>query len=476
MEENVTASAPQPEPKKKKFALKVPHTYVLLGMILILCAVLTYIIPAGSFDRVLNEEGREIVVNGSYHVMESNPATPFSVFLAIQEGMVQVADIIFFIFFAYGFVFMTLKTGAMEAGIGTLLRLLKSRVDLIIPIFIVLFGIMGSTIGLYEEVYGLIPVFLGIFISLGYDAIVGGAVVVVGVVSGFAAATTNPFTIGIAQSIAGLPMFSGLNLRIVVFVVFEIAIISYTMHYAHKIKKDPTRSIVYGMDFPMHKTRDSEELKQLKLTPRHKVIMLVFLATIVTMVLGTLKLGWYINEIAAVFLIGMLLIGLIGGYNFSQIADSFVEAVSSVIYGALVIGIARAILIVMQNGMIIDSIVYYMVNALQGASNYVAAIGMVLIQNVLNFFIPSGSGQAAATMPIMAPVADLLGLHRQIAVLAYQFGDGFSNLFWPTVVATECGLMGVPLNKWYKFMAPLFGIFIVLQVVFMCIAVAIGYQ
>lgn len=464
-------------PKPRRFKLKMPHTYILLGMILVFCTVLTYLVPAGQYDRMEDPEtGYEVVVNGTYHRVEQSPVSPFSMFVAIQKGMIEASDIIFFIFFAYSFVHIVLKTGALNAGVGTLMRKLKGMVMLIIPIFMVAFGIMGSTIGIYEEVYGLIPVFLGIFMSMGFDAITGGGVVVIGVVTGFAAATTNPFTIGVAQSIAGVPLFSGIGLRIVVFVVFEILVISYVMLYARKVKAHPEKSIVYGMDMSHMVTMDREEMEKLRLTTRQKLVMLLFVATIAVIIVGTLRFGWYINEITATFIIAALVVGLVGGFGFSKIAELMVEGIGSVIYGALVVGLARAILIVMQDGMIIDTVVYSLVGLLQNANAYVSAIGMMLIQNVVNFFIPSGSGQAATTMPIMAPVADLVGLSRQTAVLAYQFGDGFSNLFWPTVIATECGLMGIPVNKWYKFIGKLFLLFLGLQVIFMCIAVAIGYS
>ena len=194
------------------------------------------------------------------------------------------------------------------------------------------------------------------------------------------------------------------------------------------------------------------------------------------LVIGTLKLGWYLNEMAALFIIMMILIGLIGRLSLGEIADTFIKSCGDMAFGAFVVGIARSIAIVMGEGHIIHTVIYYLSGWVSGASHMASAIGMLFVQNIVNFFIPAGRGQAAATMPLMAPLADNLGLSRQIAVLAYQFGDGFSNLFWPTAVATECAIMRIPIDRWYKFIAPLFCIWFAMQLAFMAIAVMIGYN
>lgn len=340
----------------------------------------------------------------------------------------------------------------------------------------IVFGICGSTFGMYEEVYGLLPAFIGIAIAMGYDGLVGGATVVLGVVTGFAAATLNPFTIGIAQGIAGLPIGSGVWYRIICLVLFEALAIWYVMRYAHRVKKDPSRSIVRDVHFNVDEGMTSEKMEKLPFTGRHKLIMLVFACTIGLLVYGTTQFGWYLSELSALFIIAMFVVGLLGGFGPSEICRKFVEAASEILFGAVVIGVARSLVVVMNEGNIIDSLVYYMSSALTDVPNGIAAVGMVIVQNILNFFIPSGSGQAAVSMPIMANLADSIGMHRQIAVLAFQFGDGFSNMFWPTVIATECGIMGIPLQKWYKFAWPLFIMMFALQVVLIVVATMIGYQ
>ena len=452
--------------EKKKRKLSVPHTYVIIGIILVIVTLMTYVIPAGQYDRVMDEaSGQEIIVTGSYHHVEQTPVGPFKMVTALAEGMVDASDIIFFCFFAYGLVYMMIKTGAFYGGVSALKRVMRGKEILILPVFMIVFGICGSTFGMYEEVYGLLPAFIGIAIAMGYDGLVGGATVVLGVVTGFAAATLNPFTIGIAQGIAGLPIGSGVWYRIICLVLFEALAIWYVMRYAHRVKKDPSRSIVRDVHFNVDEGMTSEKMEKLPFTGRHKLIMLVFACTIGLLVYGTTQFGWYLSELSALFIIAMFVVGLLGGFGPSEI-----------LFGAVVIGVARSLVVVMNEGNIIDSLVYYMSSALTDVPNGIAAVGMVIVQNILNFFIPSGSGQAAVSMPIMANLADSIGMHRQIAVLAFQFGDGFSNMFWPTVIATECGIMGIPLQKWYKFAWPLFIMMFALQVVLIVVATMIGYQ
>ena len=219
-----------------------------------------------------------------------------------------------------------------------------------------------------------------------------------------------------------------------------------------------------------------EQMEALPFTARQKGIIGLFVLTIGILVYGTTQLGWYLPQLSALFLVMSFVVGLVGGYNLSQVCVFLVKASSEVIFGALAVGVARSMSIVMEQGNITDTVIYYLTDMLQGLPREVAAVGMVLVQNIINFFIPSGSANAAVTMPIMAPLADSVGLSRQIAVLAYQFGDGFSNIFWPTSVATECGLMGIPIQKWYKFVTPLFGMILALQIIMIVIATMINYS
>ena len=461
--------------EKQKKPFKIPHTYVILGIIIVIMAILTWIVPAGEFDRVVDEaSGRTLVVPGSYHEVEGNPVGLFRLLTLVQEAMIDSSGIIFFIFFAYAFVYMQMKCGAFDAAVGAMLRKLHEHKMFIIPLFMLIFGLCGSTFGMTEETFGFIPVFMGIAVALRYDALVGGAMVYVGVITGFASATVNPFTIGVAHTIAELPMFSGLWFRCIVFAVFMCVSMWYVMRYAKKVQKEPRLSIVKDVELSAEGLSE-EELMKTEFTVKHKISMLLFLITVILIMFGAIKLGWYINEIAGLFLGMMILVGLIQGYNFSEIAQIFIEACRDIMFGALVCGVAKTILLVMQDGMIMDTFTNAIVGIADTNNKYLSAFMMLITQNLLNFFIPSGSGQAVTSMPIMVPIADMVELPRQVAVLAYQFGDGFSNMIWPTSVATWCGMMKLPMDKWYKFVLPLGGILLALETVFIMIATAINY-
>lgn len=457
--------------KNKLLQVKMPHTYVILTMILLAVVALTYLIPAGEYQRVLDPvSGRMVVIADSFHFTQGVRPGFFDIFLAVQRGYVSAADILFLILFAYAYVYILTDNGALNSLINGLIRSLGRRTYLIIPVGMFFFGLLGSTMGIFEEVYGLIPVFIGIAVALSYDTIVGGAIVFIGVATGFAAATTNPFSVGIAQSLAGVPMLSGLGYRIIIFIVFQAAAILYVMWYAARVKQNPEKSVMFG---EVQDTFQNHQIDQDDMTVRRKISLILFAFTIVLLLYGTMKMGWYIDEIAAMFLMMMIITGAVSGYSATKICKTFIASTQSMVASMLVVGFTRGILLIMQDAMISDTIVYYLSGLLNGQSTYFSAVGMLGIQNIINFFITGSSSQATITMPIMAPVADIVGVSRQTAVLAYQFGDGFSDMFWPTACALNCGLMGVPIHKWYKFMTPLFVIMVILQIIFIMISVVV---
>ena len=463
--------------EKKKFQFKMPHTYVILVAIMVLMLVLTHIIPAGQYDRVEDPvSGMMVVVDGTYHEIDVEAPGIFDLFLALQQGYVESANIMFLIIFSYGFVYVLTKNGTMDKALGTMVRKVGKRVQLLIPITMLVLGILGSTMGIYEEVYGLFPVFVGIFMALGYDAIVGGATIFLGVSLGYAAGTTNPFNIAVAQDVAGVELYSGMGLRWAIFIAFEILAITYLMRYASKVKADPARSLLHGVPIDSVESKGLDDLDGIKMTTRQKLCLLEFFGVIAFLTYSVLNLGWYVDEIAALFLMAMVVAGIISGYSATEICKTFIESTKSMVSSMLIVGFTRGITVLMQQGCITDTIVYNLVNLLENASKYVAAYGMLILQNIIKFFINGSTSQATITMPIMAPTAELVGLSKQIAVLAYQFGNGFADCFWPTSCALCCGLMGgVPLNKWYRFVTPLFLMMLVLEFVFMTIAVWIGY-
>ncbi|MGN1334820.1 MAG: YfcC family protein [Anaerovoracaceae bacterium] len=466
--------------EKKEKKTWSPNPYVLLLIIILICAIATWIIPAGSFERVFDEElERNLVEPGSFEYIESTPVGITGFLESIFNGFVDAADIIFFILFAAAYVNVLSTKGALNALTGLMLRKLGNKDVFVIPAFMLLFGLGGTTFGMFEETYALIPAFIVIAIALGYDRVVGGAIVFVGVATGFAAATLNPFTIGVASAVAEVDLVTPklLVFRIVCFVLFEALAITYTMRYANKIRKDPTKSVMYGDPnalVGMDNMGSKEEIINSEFTLQHKISLLGFVALIVILVLGIILRGWYLTEIATLFLVFMVFTCIVYKLKSNEIADMFVAGAKSALFGALLVGMARGVSVVMTEGNIIDTCVNALANIVSQLPKSVNAVGMIIVQNLVNFFIPSGSGQAVVTMPILAPVADLIGQSREIAVLAFQFGDGFSNMFWPTSVATECGIMGIGLNKWYKFITPLFGMMVLLQCIMICVAVFIG--
>ena len=453
-------------PRRK---LRFPHTFVLIFCIAILTAIAANIVPAGSYDRVLNEAtGRTVVAPESFHYVEKIGCSITDFFMAFPQAFQDTAQIMFFIAFAYFFVRMLLKNGTFDALVGWSLRKVGHNIRLIIPVCMLLFGVMGSTIGLFEETYGMIPVFMAVAIAMGFDGVVGSSIVYIAVAIGFAAATLNPFTVGVAMPIAEVSYpGSGMGFRILCFAVFMLTGIVYVWRYASRIQADPSRSILYGEpnNFAgMVGSRD--ELMEKRFNTRQILSCLIFVATIGVLVWGTMPArGWYIDEIAALFLVAGLLIAIVSGFDGHEISQCFIDAFKEMAYGMLVVGLSRTVQVIMDNAMITDTVVHALANGLSSFTGMFSALGMLFAQNIINFFIPSGSGPAIVTMPILTPLADLVGVSRETAVLAFQFGDGFSNIFWPTSVFTMCGIMQVPIHKWYKYVTPLFLILFLEQIV-----------
>jgi uncharacterized ion transporter superfamily protein YfcC len=297
----------------------------------------------------------------------------------------------------------------------------------------------------------------------------------IGAAIGFSGGMLNPFTVGVAQGIAELPLFSGIGLRFVGYGFLYIIGVWYIMRYAAKVKADPTKSLVYDL---MEKDKEEHVVMEVQeFTARHKLVLLVVALGFVYMIYGVMKLDWYIDELSTLFLAMAMIAGLVGALSPSTIASSFVVGAKDIAFGALVVGIARAILVVMTNGQIIDTIISGLASFVSMLPGAITAVGMFWVQLVINFFIPSGSGQAATTMPIMSPLSDIVGITRQTAVLAYQYGDGFTN----SIIPTSAALMGVlamgkmPYERWFKFIWPLMVFWALAGSVMCAIAALIGY-
>lgn len=457
---------------KKKFEL--PHIFVLLTMIIIFCSAASWFLPAGEFDRALNDAGVEVVVSGTYHTVESSPVGPFEAVKAIYNGMLNGGGVIFFVFIAYAAIGLIISTGAFNGLVAGLLKILKGRSRaIIIPVFITVLGISSSTIGVFEEAFPFIPIFVGISIAMGYDAIVGLAIVALGTGLGYSGAIMNPFTVGMAQSIAGLPQMSGVGYRIICHLILIAVASAFTVRYALKIQADPTKSLVYGDDFS-HMSMDPTEVEKHSFGIREIAVLATLAIGICVIVWGTKVKGWYFADLSAVFLIMGIISSFIMGWGPNEIAKKVSASFTDIAMACMMIGFARGILVVLQAGYIIDTVVYALSIPLSKLPNWLAADAMLAVQTVLNFLIPSGSGQAVTSMPIMAPLSDLIGISRQSAVLAFQFGDGLSNILWPTAMAPiMCGIAGVKLDKWWKWLIPLFLLLLLTQGILVALSVVV---
>lgn len=453
MEAKVKKSPDYDNEPQKKF--KVPHVYVILLTVVAICSLLTYVVPAGQYAMMESASGRMVVDPSSFEYIDNTPVGLMDFLKSVPDGMVETASIIFFIFIVGGAFSVVEATGAIEAGIGQVTLKMKGKERAIIPIVVILFSLGGAVFGMAEETLPFIPIMVTLAIALGFDSLTGIGMVLAGAGAGFAGAFMNPFTVGVAQGIAELPLFSGMGFRMVAYACMVTLVTLFLYRYAGKVKQNPELSLMYEFD----KTRDDVlDLSQLKdLTGSRKSVLGVVALTIGLLVFGVIQYGWYIQEIAALFLGMSIVVSLVGGLGLDGFAENLVKGMAGIAGGALVVGFARAILVVLTSGNILDTILYSSSSVLTQLPSSVSAVGMYVFQCLLNFIVPSGSGQAAVSIPILAPLSDLVGVTRQTAVLAYQFGDGISNIFTPTSGYFMAGLAlaKIPWNKWAKWILPL---------------------
>ncbi len=455
---------------------KVPNTLVLLFGMIVVAYLLTLVLPQGSYERVVNDHDREQVVPGSYQAVEgASRLAPTAILTSIPHGFEAAAEIIFFVFLIGGAFGVFRATGAADGAIGTLLKRFGDRPRLLTAGGIILFAVGSSTIGMAEEYLPFVPMLVALTVALGLDAIVAVGVMCIGYAIGYGTALTNPFTVFIAQDIADIQQGSGLALRAVLLGVFLAVGIHHVWSYVRRIQEDPARSLVAGIqavggpesvdDYP-------------EITGRQKLVLTAVLAAIALLIVGLKFWGWYLIEMGALFLGLAIVLGLIGRLSVDDTAREFSVGAAELTTTALLIGFARAIQVVLDDGQVVDTIIHGMAQPLQNLVPELAAIGMFAMQSVLNFFIPSGSGQAYVTMPLMAPLADLVGVSRQVAVLAYQFGDGFTNILVPTnaVLVGILAMAGVPFDRWLRFVVPFMLKVWILGSIALAIAVSIGFS
>lgn len=458
--------------------IKVPHTYVIIFTILLVGALMTYLLPAGEYTMVEGPGGRKIVDPDSYHFVESSRAGLRDILNAVPAGMNRTSTLIFFVFIMGGSFQIIAGTGAIDAAISRLAHSLEGKEKFIIPIFATVFSIFGGLIGMTTECLVFLPIGIRLCRRVGYDALVGTSMIILGAYVGFVAGTFNPFNVGVAQGIAELPLYSGLGLRVVLHIVVLVATCLYIMRYAEKIRENPEKSMIWDIEEEARHSGNGELDHQfMPLSVRHYFVLALMGLCFSYVIYGVTKFEWGIGEIIPVFLGLGIFSGFIGGLGPSRIATEFIKGAKTMVFGALVIGVARGILVILEQGRILDTIVFYLSHMLNGLPPQLTAVGMYVVHILINFVIPSGSAQASVTMPVMAPLADIVGLSRQTSVLAFQLGDGFTNGINPTssTVNASIAVSGMSIVQWIRFSAPIIAIQLLIGLVFLLVAVAIGY-
>ena len=447
--------------------LRIPNTFVLLFAILALIALATWFIPGGKYDTHL-VNGKQLIDPASFHYVESAPQGLVALMKAPIKGFVEAAQIIGFVLVVGGAFAVVQKTDAIDTGIRSIARMHEHSALVraaLIPVFVTLFSLGGATFGMNEEAIPFVLIFVPLALALGYDTITGVSIPFLGSQAGFGAAFLNPFNVGIAQGIAGVPVFSGIGYRLIVWVATTSVTILFLMWYAARVKQNPTLSPTYVLD----QTRRLEQPAATgldRMTGRHKAVLAIFALALAAMVIGVVKFDWYIDEIAALFLSMAIVVGIVGRLGSDNWVAAFMQGAKDLAPTALVIAIARGTMILARDAHIIDTMLHGLMPLVQSSHPVFAAQKMYLIQSVINFFIHSGTGQAALTMPIMAPLADLVGVTRQTAILAFQLGE-LSTPMIPTsgITVGVLALARVPWITWARWMIPLQLIYLVLALV-----------
>lgn len=461
--------------EKEKKAFKMPHTFVILFIIIAAAVVLTWIIPSGSYARIENEAGTKVVDATAFAYVENVRVNPIDVPMIIIDAFVSNAELIMLVLLSGGAIYMLTAAGALQALVALVVKRFGKRSEVFIPLLMLVFALICTTQGVNTFI-GFAPIMVMLSLSMGFDSIVGVAIILLGGAIGFATGTLNINTTLVAQKIAELPNYSGIGYRWVCFGVFYVITCIFVVRYANKVKKNPSFSYTYDLD-------QASELKNVsmsefgEMTGRKAGCIAALIIALLVIVYGCIKMGWDYNEQSAIFLVLSIAVGIIAGFDSDKICSEFMNGCKKMLAAAFIIGFARAIGGVLNAGVITDTIVHGLAVMLNGLPAALLGVGMLFSNTVINVFLTSGSGQAAVVMPIMIPLSDLLGVTRQTCVLSFNFGDGFCNYILPTSTA----LMGilsagnVPYDRWMRFMGKMFAIWFAVGAVLIVIAQMMGY-
>ena len=446
---------------------KFPTAFTILFALIVLVAGLTWIIPAGQYDMAYNEAlDREVPVPGTYQVVEPNPQGLGAIILAPIAGLydpdsyeANAIDVAVFVLVIGGFIGVVAKTGAINAGITSAMTALKGREKWMIPVLMALFAAGGTTYGMAEETLAFYTIVIPVMIAAGYDSLTGVAIILIGAAMGVLGSTVNAFATVIASDAAGIPFTEGIMLRFAILLLGWLICVAYVMRYAERVRRDPSTSIVADRKDAneAHFLKDRAAVEVVAFTLKRKVILLIFAATFGVMIWGVSAGGWWMAEMSGLFLVAAIIIGVIGRLSEEEFTTTFVDGAKDLLGVALIIGVARGIVVVMDAGRITDTILFESEQAVQGLSAMAFINVMYWIEVLLSFFVPSSSGLAVLTMPIMAPLADFAGVGRDLVVTAYQSANGLVNFFNPTfaVVMGALAIGRVPYERWLRFVLPL---------------------
>jgi uncharacterized ion transporter superfamily protein YfcC len=440
-----------------------PHPLTLLTACILAAALASYVLPAGQYERRDDPvTGRAVVVAGTYHHVERTPVGPFQALVAIPKGLAAAGSVVFLVFLVGGAFTVVDQTGALRQAVTWLVGRLQNRETLVIPIVSLTFATFGALENMAEEIIALVPVLLLVTRRLGFDALTAVAISIGAAAVGAAFSPINPFQVQIAQKLAGIPLLSGSAFRMCVLAVALGGWIGGTWRHAVRTRIVPEESA-------------DQEITDAALDTRGTIVLALVLATFVVFVYGIMQLGWDFDQMSALFFAMGVLAGLVGGLGFAGTAEAFVTGFTSMAYAAMLIGFARAIFVVLDEGHIIDTIVSALVTPLQSLPVVLSALGMLIVQVAVHGPVPSVSGQAVLTMPVLIPMADLIGLSRQVVVLAFQYGAGLTELLTPTngALMAVTAAAGVKFGDWLRFAVPLFTMLLALSAVAIVAAIAL---
>lgn len=454
---------------------KMPHTLTLLFFLMVVALLATWIIPQGSFDTEL-VNGREVVLPGTFEVdEEAEFLSPITLFTAIPRAFAAAQDIIFFLFIIGGVLAVIRRTGAIDALLGRMLERFGGRPGALIFITIFVFALASSAMGASAEYIPFVLILAALCRTLKMDTITAVGIIIVGYGVGYGAAAFNQYTVVVAQGVAGLDTYSGWQVRMGILIPFVMIGAHHVYSYSKKVQLNPSKSLMLGIDPP---DAGAPPKDYPAFSGVHVAVLISFILALGVAVWGIANQGWYLIELGTAFLILGVVTALIGRIGPSLMAKEFVIGARDLTETALLVGVARGIALIMEDGQILHTIVNALSIPLGTVGPELAAVGMMIMQTILNLFVPSGSGQAFVTMPLMAPLSDILGISRQIAVQAFLFGDGFANMIVPTnaVLMGILGMAGVPYDKWFRFCFPLLLKIIALAALCMVAMVVFGFS